>query len=266
MKKIITLITALFLGAAGFAGVTMSGSTTVLPLAQGTMEFYEKNINPKADISLRGGGSGVGINALLSGMVDIANSSRAIKEAELKKAAGKNIMPKATVVCMDAIALIVHPSNTAGALTKEQIKGIFTGEIKNWKKVGGPDLDIVVVSRDNASGTFEAFTELALQGAKTCKKALAQASNQGVAGVVAQTPGAIGYVGLGYLTDKTKTVTVGGVKPSVETVLNKTYAYSRPLFMYTNGAPAGEVKSYIDFVTGAQGQKIAAELGFVPLK
>ena len=264
MKKQIILSAALFLSVSGFAGIKMEGSTTVLPLAQKTAEVY-MDANPEADISIRGGGSGVGINSLLAGTTDIANSSRAMKEAELKKAAGKNITPKATVVCMDAIALIVHPSNSAGALSKAQIKDIFTGKIKNWKQVGGPDLKIVLVSRDSASGTFEAFTELALQGAKTARSALMQASNQGVGGVVSKTPGAIGYVGLGYLTDKTKTITIGGVAPSVETVLNKTYAYSRPLFMYTNGMPTGGIKAYIDFVIGKQGQEIASELGFVPL-
>jgi len=265
MKKQITLITALFLSAACFAGMKMEGSTTVLPLAQKTAEVYMKK-HPGADISLRGNGSGNGITALIEGRTDIANSSRAIKEAELKRAAGKNITPKATVVSMDAIALIVHPSNTVGNLTKDQIMKIFTGKIRNWKEVGGKDLEITVVSRDTSSGTFEAFTELALKGAKTYKKALMLASNQAVVSAVVQSPGAVGYVGLGYLSDRTKTIIVEGVAPSVETVLNKTYAYSRPLFMYTNGAPSGEAKSYIDFVTSAEGQEIGKELGLVPLK
>lgn len=265
MKKYISAVTAALLSVSLQAAIVAEGSTTVLPLAQKTAEVYMNN-KPSADISIRGGGSGVGINALIAGTADIASSSRAIKEAELGKAAGKGITPKATVVCMDAIALIVNPANEVSALTKEQVKDIFTGKITNWKDLGGDDRKIVLVSRDSASGTFEAFTELALQGAKTNKKALMQASNQGVAGIVATTPGAIGYVGLGYLTDKTKTIVLGGVSPTVETVLNKSYVFSRPLFMYTNGAPEGEVKGYLDFVTSEQGQKIAQELGFVPLK
>ncbi|MDR0645990.1 MAG: phosphate ABC transporter substrate-binding protein [Elusimicrobiota bacterium] len=265
MKK--HIITTLFLAMslAASAQIIMEGSTTVLPLAQRTAEVFMNN-NSKISISVRGGGSGVGMNSLIAGTADIANSSRAIKDGELQKAAGKNISPKATVAAMDAIALIVNPQNKISGLTKEQVKDIYVGKTKNWKEIGGNDANIVAVSRDSSSGTFEAFNELALEKTRVRKDALMQASNRGVAGLVAATPGAIGYVGLGYLSNKTKTISVDGVMPSVQTVLQNKYLYSRPLFMYTNGEPKGEVKQYLDFVTGKQGQKIAQELGYVPLQ
>ncbi|AKL98418.1 phosphate ABC transporter substrate-binding protein [Endomicrobium proavitum] len=266
-KLFLSLVLSAACAASVFAkdSVILEGSTTVLPLAQKTAELFMDN-NPSIDISVRGGGSGVGINSLLSGRCNAANASRSIKESEIVKGAQKNIRPKAYVVAMDAIALIVNNKNSVKALSKQQVKDIFTGKIKNWKELGGADVKIVVVSRDSASGTFEAFNELALGNAKVSKDALMQASNQGVANIIATTEGAIGYVGLGYLGDKVKTVSVAGVVPSVETVLNNTYAYSRPLFMYTNGPAKGAVKQYIDFVVSKDGQKAAAELGFVPLK
>jgi phosphate transport system substrate-binding protein len=264
MKKYILTLTAVLLGTMSYA-ITLEGSTTVLPFAQKAAEVY-MDANPKADISVRGGGSGVGITSLISGSVEVAMSSRAIKDGEIEKAEARKISPKANVVCKDAIALIVHPTNKVNALPKQQVKDIFTGKIKNWKELGGDDKKIVVVSRDSASGTFEAFNELALNNQKARKDALMQASNQGVAGIVASTSGAIGYVGLGYINEKAKALEVDGVMPNVESVLANKYAYSRPLYMYTNGAPKGEVKAFLDYVSGKDGQKLTEELGFVPLK
>ncbi|WP_424244214.1 phosphate transport system substrate-binding protein [Elusimicrobium posterum] len=265
MKKYILTLTAFLVTTLSYAGITLEGSTTVLPLAQKAAEVY-MDANPKADISIRGGGSGVGINSLIVGTVDIANSSREIKSAEIEKAKEKNIYPQENIVAMDAIALVINPSNKVSNLTKQQVKDIFTGKIKNWKEVGGDNKKIVVVSRDSASGTFEAFNELALDKEKVRKDALMQASNQGVAAIISTTPGAIGYVGLGYITSKTKALSIDSVQPSVETVLAGKYAYSRPLYMYTNGSPKGETKALLDFINSAGGQKIAKELGFVPLK
>lgn len=245
--------------------LVVEGSTTVLPIAQKAAEVFMQK-NRGADISVRGGGSGVGIASLIDGSCDIANSSRAIRESELEKAAarGKDIV--AHVIAMDGIAVIVHPSNRIKGLTKKQIKDIYTGKISNWMQLGGDNQKIVVVSRDTASGTFEAFGELALDKQKVRPDALMQASNQAVASVVARTPGAIGYVGLGFLGPNVKAVEVDGVMPSQETVLTGKYPISRPLFMYTNGKPKGLAKEFIDFVRSPEGQKLVEEDGFVVLK
>ena len=263
---LLSCFAATLLSVPAFAeSVTIKGSTTVLPIAQATAEVF-MNRNRTVNISVQGGGSSVGIAALLDGTTDIADASRAIKDAELAKAASRGIKPKAHVVAMDGIAVVVHPTNSVNDLSKNQIKDIYTGKISDWSAVGGAGGKIVVVGRDSASGTFEAFTELALGGAKTRSDALLSASNQAVATTVATTPGAIGYVGLGFLTDKVKDVTVDGVKCTKETVLSVKYPLSRPLFMYTNGTPKGGVKEYLDFVVGSEGQRLAEENGYVGLQ
>jgi phosphate transport system substrate-binding protein len=245
--------------------IVLEGSTTVLPIAQKAAEVF-MNSNPGSEISVRGGGSGVGIASLIDGTCDIADSSRSIKEDELNKALTNGRSPKANVIAMDGICVIVHPSNSINALTKKQIKDIYTGAISNWKQLGGSDKKIVVISRDSSSGTFEAFGTLALDGAKVRSDALLQASNQTVASIVSRTPGAIGYVGLGYVTDAVKAVVVNGVRASKETVLTNKYILARPLFMYTNGEPKGLCKQFIEFILSREGQKLVEEEGFVGLK
>jgi phosphate transport system substrate-binding protein len=245
--------------------IVVEGSTTLLPIAQKAAEVF-MNSNPGADISVRGGGSGVGIASLIDGTCDIGDSSRPIKDTELDKAVTNGRSLKANVVAMDGICVIVHPSNSVSELSKKQIKDIYTGAISNWKQLGGPDEKVVVISRDSSSGTFEAFGTLALDGAKVRPDALLQASNQAVASTVSRTPGAIGYVGLGYLSSSVKAVDVDGVKASKETVLSNKYPIGRPLFMYTNGAPKGLAKQYIDYILSPEGQKLVEEEGFVGLK
>lgn len=245
--------------------ITIKGSTTLLPIAQvAAEEFMDKN--PGINISVQGGGSGVGIASLLDRTADIADSSRKIKDEEIRKAKAAGVNPYENVIAMDGIAVVVHPSNPVSRLTKEQIKAIYTGRISNWAELGGKNAKIVAVSRDTSSGTFESFEELALNKQKVRPDALTTASNQGMAQTVAQTPGAIGYVGLGYLTAKEKAVEIEGVKCTRATVLSKKYPLSRALFMYTNGVPAGDVKKFISFVLSREGQKIVAEEGFVGLR
>lgn len=245
--------------------VVIEGSTTLLPIAQRAAEEY-MDANPSADLTVRGGGSGVGINSLISGTCDIANASRAIKDSELKTAASKKIQPKAHVVAMDGIAVIVNPDNPVTKLSKKQVADIYTGKITNWSQVGGDNEKIVVVSRDSASGTFETFSELALNKQKVVAGALMQASNQAIATTIAKTPGAIGYVGIGYLSPSVQAVSIDGVDANTKNVLTGAYPYSRPLYMYTNGAPKGETKAYIDFILSDDGQNIVNEEGFVGLK
>jgi len=245
--------------------IVIEGSTTVLPIAQKAAEVFMNN-NADADISVRGGGSGVGIASLIDGTCDIADASRAIKESELDKAVTNGRNPKANVIAMDGICVIVNSSNSISALTKKQIKDVYTGKISNWSQLGGPNEKIVVVSRDSSSGTFEAFGELVLSGDKVRPDALLQASNQAVTSVVSKTPGGIGYVGLGYLSGGVKALDVDNVKASKETVLTGKYSIGRPLFMYTNGTPKGLTKDFIDFILSKDGQKLVEEEGFVGLK
>lgn len=269
MKKMMSIMAAglmvIALSAAAHAeDINMVGSTTVLPIAQATAEAFMDE-HPNVNITVGGGGSSIGAKALLAGTCDIADCSRPLKSSEFEAAAKNGITPKAHVVAMDGIAVIVHPSNPVSALSLEQIKAIYTGAISNWSEVGGSDKPIVIISRDTSSGTYEAFNVLALEEEKVRPDALMQASNNAVLQTVAQTPDAIGYVGLGYVNNTVKALPVQGILPSKETVLSKKYPISRPLYMYTNGEPKGVVKEYLDFVKGPKGQKIAEEQGFVGL-
>ncbi|HQF67922.1 MAG TPA: PstS family phosphate ABC transporter substrate-binding protein [Candidatus Cloacimonadota bacterium] len=268
VRNVVIILAMLLIGVSAFAKtekVVCSGSTTVLPIAQATAEaFMDKN--PDINISIRGGGSGVGIAALQNGTVHIANSSRPIKTKEMNQCRAKGIAPTAYAVALDGIAILTHKSNTVSNLSVKQLKAIYTGEIKNWKDLGGPNLPIVVISRDVASGTFEVFNEKALGGAKVISSALLLASNNAVVTSVADTPGAIGYAGLGYLGEGVKTVSINNITPSKATVQNNSYPLSRKLYMYTNGKAKGAVSSYIAFIQSAAGQKIVENEGFVALK
>ncbi|MFC1566688.1 phosphate ABC transporter substrate-binding protein [bacterium] len=268
MKKLLSIITAgLMLFQLGYAmdEITMEGSTTVLSIAQIAAEVYMDN-NADVDISVRGGGSGVGIASLLEGTCDIADASRPIKDKELNKAVEKGINPVAHVVAMDALCIVVHSSNPIKNLTKQQIKDIYTGKISYWDEVGGPEKEIVIVSRDTASGTYETFMKLVLDKQKTRPDSLLEASNKAVATVVSHTPGGIGYIGLGYLNSSVKALTANGVKCTKENALSGKYPFSRLLFMYTNGEPKGAVKDFMDFIKGIDGQKLVEEVGYIGLE
>ena len=245
--------------------LVVQGSTTVLPIAQAAAEVFMQD-NSQANISVRGGGSGNGIAALIDGTCDIADASRSIKVKEVILCQKKGISPVGNIVAMDGIAVVVNTSNLIDGLKMEQIKDIYTGKINNWKELGGTDMDIVIVGRDSSSGTFETFESIVMKGARVSPAALAQGSNKTVATIVSTTKGAIGYVGLGYLNDTLKALEVNGVEVSHETVGSGKYPISRPLYMYTDGAPEGTAKQFIEFIWSAEGQKIVTEQGFVALQ
>ncbi len=245
--------------------LTIKGSTTVLPIAQSCAEAF-MNKHSDVNISVQGGGSGVGIASIIDDTADIGDASRPIKDQEKATAKENGVDAYENVIAADGIAVIVHPTNSINGLTKEQIKEIYTGKISNWKDVGGKNAQIVIVSRDSSSGTFEAFNEMALEKEKVRPDALLNASNQAVATTISKTPGAIGYVGLGYLSSSVKAVTVNGVEATKANVVNGSYPLARNLYMYTNGKPQGVVKDFIDFVLSTEGQKLVDKEGFVAIK
>jgi len=262
---LIPMVTFVFPVSAGAESLTMRGSTTVLPIAQKAAERY-MNLHREANISISGGGSGTGVKALLDGSVDIANTSRPMKGKEVKIARERGITPCEHIIARDGIAVIVHPKNPVSALTKAQIKDIYTGKIKNWALLGGFKKEIVVVSRETTSGTFECFNKIVLKKAKVTPYSLLQAANATIMLTVSQSEGAIGYVGIGYLDKRVKALKIEGVYPAVATVVDGTYPISRPLFMYTNGKPKGLCARFIDFVLSPKGQKIVEEEGFVKVR
>ncbi|HOV16749.1 MAG TPA: PstS family phosphate ABC transporter substrate-binding protein [Candidatus Cloacimonadota bacterium] len=269
MKRMTLIILALLmifmsLSAKNSNQLTCSGSTTVLPIAQAAAEAFMAKY-PDINISVRGGGSGVGIAALISGSVDIANSSRPMKSKELLQAKSKGVNPVAYFVANDGIAVIVNNSNPIKGLTLKQLKGIYTGKITNWNQLGGKNLPIVVISRDVASGTFEVFNEKALQGSMVIDSALMLASNNAVVSTVGDTPGAVGYIGLGYINDKVHTLSIENIVPTETTIKDMSYKLSRKLYMYTNGKASGNAAKFIAFIQSAEGQKIVRDTGFIPL-
>ncbi|HUH64839.1 MAG TPA: phosphate ABC transporter substrate-binding protein, partial [Syntrophales bacterium] len=177
----------------------------------------------------------------------------------------RGINPKANRIAIDAIVPIVNPKNKVNGLSIDQLSQIYQGKITNWKEVGGDDLTIVVVSRDSSSGTFETWGHLVLSNARVTPRAQLQASNGAVVQAVSKNKYAIGYIGLGYLNKTVKGLTVNGIQASAKTALSKEYPVARPLYMYTNGEPSGEVANFIKFLLSPAGQKIVAKEGFVPL-
>ena len=228
--------------------IVVNGSTTVLPIMQKVSEAYMA-ANPNVQIALSGGGSG-----------------NDIKGSEKELAAKKGINPVRTAVAVDALVPVVNPKNPINELSLDQLKDIYTGKITNWKELGGADANIVVVSRDTSSGTYETWEEMVMKKAKVMPKALLQASNGAVEQVVAKNPNAIGYVGLGYLAPSIKGLHIGKVAASAETALSKEWPLSRELYVFTNGEPAGASGALIKYILDpAKGQKAVKGVGFVPL-
>jgi phosphate transport system substrate-binding protein len=241
----------------------IAGSTTVQPLAEQLAEAFMAK-NSGMQITVQGGGSSVGVTSAGEGTVDIGMSSRELKSSETEKFPSL----KAFTVAFDGIAVVTNPGIKLSSLTKEQARAIFAGEITNFKDVGGPDATIVVVSREEGSGTRAAFEELVMtykdsagqnQVAKIFEKALLQQSNGQVRTTVATTPNSIAYLSFGFLDNSVASVAVEGIAPTVENVKNKTYPVVRPLLMLTNGEPNERAKAFLDFCLSSEGQDIVAK-------
>ena len=256
----------LFTGCSKNSGnkVVVKGSTTVLPITQKAAEAYRKV--KKVSISIEGSGSGNGIKALIDGSCDIANSSRAMKGKEVKKAKAKGVNAKEITVAYDMIVPVVHPSNKIKNLTMEQLKAIYNGSISNWKEVGGMDAKIVVISRDTSSGTYEVWHKKVMKKNDVRKDALLQASNGAVVTSVAQNPKAIGYIGFGYMNNSVKPLTVNGVVGTLANGKSGAFPISRGLFMYINEASISpDAMGFVQYIIGKEGQKLVKEAGFIPL-
>ncbi|MDD4644777.1 MAG: PstS family phosphate ABC transporter substrate-binding protein [Bacteroidales bacterium] len=249
----------------------IKGSDTVLPLSQAESESYSKK-SPGASISVTGGGSGVGLAAIISGTTDIAQSSRKMKMDEKLKMQEAGKAFKEVIIAYDALAVIVNPANPVSQLTREQLEGIFTGKITNWKEVGGADQKIVAYSRETSSGTYEFFKEHVLNKKNFGTNALLMPATGAIVQSVSQTKGAVGYVGLAYLEKNIKALKVSYdkgktyVAPSVATAMDKSYPVTRPLYYYYLTSIEKTVSPFITYVLSPEGQKIVEQTGYVPLK
>jgi phosphate transport system substrate-binding protein len=244
--------------------LTIAGSDTMVNMAQAWADTFQTD-NPGVTIAVKGGGSGTGIAALLNKTVDFADSSREMKPAEISQAGTSGINPVATKVARDGVAMIVNSANPVENLTLDQLGKIWAGTITNWKDVGGPNKPITLVSRDPSSGTYEFVTTAVLKGGKFAASAKLLGSTQAVVDEVTADPNAIGYIGVGYESEAVKVLGVDGIKASVETVTDETYPLWRYLYMYSNGAPSGVAKTYVDWILSEDGQLVVADQGFVPV-
>lgn len=245
--------------------IVIDGSTTVGPIAKAFAEYY-MGLHKDVNITVSESGSGNGAKSLINGACDIANMSRFMKGKEFKAAAEKGIFPVAHVVALDGIAMIVHPSNPLKEITTAQIMDIYMGKITNWKQLGGPNRNIVMISRDTNSGTYETFKKLVMKKVKIVEGCEYVGSNGAVRGRIQSTPTAIGYVGLGFLDKTVKGLKVNGVYPSNKTISSGTYPIARPLFMFTNGYPkmGSVVYQFVTLYLTKKGQEIVKRIGFVP--
>jgi len=256
--------------------IQVKGSDTMVNLVQAWAEKYMEK-NPQAFVAVTGGGSGTGLSSLISGTCDVAMSSRNIKEKEISLARQRGIEPNEIKVALDGLAVVVNPDNPVDQLTLDQLAAIFTGKIVNWKELGGRDERIVVLSREVNSGTHVYFKEHVLRKndpnsqEEFAPSALMLSSSQAIADEVAGNSAAIGYYGMGYISASQKPVAIAKtdkdayITPTIENVLDGKYPISRPLFVYTNGAPSGLLGEFIDFDLSSEGQEIVRTTDFVPL-
>ena len=270
MKVRRNLLIALSLLSISASAQRIKGSDTVLPVAQQTAERF-MNQYPDTRVTVTGGGTGVGISALLDNTTDIAMASRPIKFSEKMKikSAGEDVAE--IVVAYDALAVVAHPSNPVKQLTRQQLEDIFRGKITNWKQVGGDDRKIVVYSRETSSGTYEFFKESVLKNKNYMASSLSMPATGAIIQSVSQTKGAIGYVGLAYVSPRVKTLSVSYdgkhyAAPTVENATNKTFPIVRPLYYYYNVKKKAEIDPLIQYILSPDGQDIIKKSGYIPVK
>ena len=272
MKKLFTLLAAIAITANMQAGnITVKGSDTLVILAQKWAEVYMGE-HKDVKIQVTGGGTGTGFAALQNQTTDLCDASRKAKPAEIAnclKAFGKR--PTEYKVALDGLSVYVNPENSLKELTLDQVKDIFTGKVKNWKDVGGPDAPITVYSRENSSGTYEFFKEHVLKGSDFAASAQTMPGTAAIVQAVVKDKGAIGYGGAAYgggskLLSIKKDDASPAIAPTEETVVNGTYPIWRHLYVYVNPAlDKGEVASYLNWIRSDDGQKFVKDIGYYPL-
>ena len=241
--------------------LTIAGSTSVQPFSEVLAEEFML-INPQADISVQGGGSSQGVKAAISGVADIGAASREQKEEEMTE----NPDLLVARIAMDGVAVVVHPSNSVQDISQEEVKNIYAGNIKNWKELGGVDAAITVVSREDGSGTRDAFVSVVMDEEDIVASAIIQNSNGAVKTAVVGDPNAIGYVSLAVVDSDIKALNIEGAAPSVENIKAGTYKISRSFNYITKGEPTGLTQAFIEFVLSEEGQGIIVEEGAISVK
>jgi len=243
--------------------ITEAGSTTVQPLAEKLAEAFTVK-HPEVQIIVQGGGSSVGVKSAGQGTVDVGAASRKLKDSEKEQYPDLKVF----TIARDGIAIVVHPDVPVDGLTKDQVRDIFAGKITNWSEVGGPEVPIVVVSREEGSGTRAAFEEMVMgkKGPPIVDTAILQPSNGAVRTTVSTTPNSIGFLSFGYLDESVKALAIDEVEATEENAASGVYPIVRPLNLLTKGEPTGVVKAWLGFILSEEGQKIIVEEGYIAVK
>ena len=256
---ILIIIIAVFTWGTGsnHVKIEIAGSTSVQPVAEKLAEKYMEE-HPNVRVDVMGGGSGLGIRSVSQDIIAIGTSSKELKTIEKD---GLIEYP----IGREGILVAVNLNNPVNSLSKSQIKDIFSGNITNWKEVGGPDAKINLVVREDGSGTRSAFEDLVMNKTKVKSDAIVQTSTESIKVVVKQDPNAIGYISLAHMTPDVKALKIDGISPSIETIKEGTYKLQRPFLFVTNGEPEGPVKEFIDWCLGPEGQEIVKDEKIVPV-
>src|ERR1700716_4326449 len=246
--------------------LVIKGSDTLGAKLVPQLAEHFKAEHPGTTFDIAAEGSTTGIAAIIDGTAEIGMSSRRAKSSEVGAAAAKGKHLKPTIVAYDGIAVIVNSANPVKALTKKQVEQIFTGDVTDWSAVGGSGGTISTYTRNTSSGTYSDFKELAMKKRDYAGGSQKMAGNEQIAAEVGKNPHGIGYVGMAYTkAGGVKALPIDGATPSVKSVQDHSYPYWRPTFYYTNGDPSGLAKQFVDFTIGSAGQKIVAQVGFVPI-
>jgi phosphate transport system substrate-binding protein len=257
---------SLVVAADGKRVLQIEGSTTVGPIADAFAEWFMGKY-PNLEITVKKTGRGDGAAALVDMRCDVATMSRFMKDKEYKKAVEKGFLPVAHVVAMDGVCVVVHPSNGVGELTTAQVASIYKGEVANWSELGGPDAEIVAISRDTSSGTYETFHNLVMEKQTMASGIEYVNSNPHMHARVSTTTGGIGYLGLGFVDESVKALKINGINPTKKTIASGVYPVARPLFLFTRDYPelGGFVHAFCTFHLTEEGQEIVEAKGFVPV-
>ena len=269
MKKLILLAAPILLSAinAGADSLVIKGSDTLGAKLVPQLAEEFKAQHPGTTFDIAAEGSTTGIAAIIDGTAQIGMSSRHVKPAEESAAAAKGVKLTPTTVAYDGLGVIVNSANPIKGLTSKQVEQIFTGEITDWNAVGGTPGKISIYTRNTSSGTYSDWKELAMKKKDYAPSAQKMAGHEQIAAEVGKNPNGIGYVGLAYMkATGTKVIPIDGAMPNQDAVRNKSWPYARPTFYFTNGPPTGAAKEFVDFTVGDAGQKIVAQVGFVPIK
>jgi phosphate transport system substrate-binding protein len=237
-------------------GVIIAGSTSVQPFVEKVAEHFMEE-NPGITVNVQGGGSTAGVQATINGTCDIGASSRNLKPSEQGL--------RTILIALDGIAVILHKDNPLEDLTVEQVRGIFTGKIKNWRELGGLDKEIIPVTREEGSGTRASFEDMIMGGEAISDACLVQDSNGAVREIIATTLQGVGYISVGLVDDREKAVAINGIQPTLANLVTEKYRFSRPFLFLMREEPRGHCRRFIDYVLSSEGQQILGSSGLIPI-